>query len=359
MLIKKIKPNKVVWRRPDRLTIELDEDNIVESELYKGALEDIHKTLGFKIPTSKDVYKLNHDIWNELRDYTISELENNTNKKFDLNNIYYLMDDSYNVVDVTTFDNLEDEVKFDECLKKYTADITTFERTRKFYSDCKDGTVKLVCYDSNDDITTKDYVPVVILEFNTEKAVYKVYTGILVYTNFTFIPNVGTYGEYNNIKSVILHLDISKVLQFAKESALDLYNQYLEFVKDNEEISVRELMRLLDKFGYKLQLNTSDNIDDISNITDETAVKEIQDFFNTFSIVTGETALDVIKLPELQKIFKYNNLTFVQLLHILSKEYLTFEGSKIRMDDIINIVFKLFSKSTDTNNVDSIKRVIK
>ena len=46
------------------------------------------------------------------------------------------------------------------------------------------------------------------------------------------------------------------------------------------------------------------------------------------------------------------------LLHIISKEYLTFEGSKIKMDDIINIIFKLHSKAIDKEQAEKLKKII-
>lgn len=346
---------------PQNIMINVDSDYRLV-ELYKGAIDYIHKELGVKLSTSKDLYKINKQMWNSLIEFLVekSSEEKSSFDCFSFNSpyLYYLVDNNYNVVDVVKFTDGEQLDIFKNKLEQYIADVTTVDRTRKFYADSKDGTVKLVCYDSKDDIVEQDYTPVVIVEYNSNKSIYKVYTGILVYRTFTFIPSVGLYGDYDRVHQLIVNFDIMEALNHAKECGPELYELYQNFEKDNEQISVRELMRLLDKFGYRLQLQNDDSIGTIENISDEESVVDIVDFFNTFVGTTGETALDVIRLPELQKIFKYNKLTFMTLLHIISKEYLTFEGSKIKMDDIINIIFKLHSKAIDREQAERLKKII-
>ena len=81
----------------------------------------------------------------------------------------------------------------------------------------------------------------------------------------------------------------------------------------------------------------------------------MQNFFNTFTFSTGESAHDILALPELKKIFRYNKLTILDVLTILSKEYLTWDGSKINADILGGIVFNLYDKQNDKKQVELIK----
>ena len=56
--------------------------------------------------------------------------------------------------------------------------------------------------------------------------------------------------------------------------------------------------------------------------------------------------------------FRYNELTLLDLLSILSKEYLNYEGSKITADILNSIVFNLLDKQNDKKQIESIKNEV-
>ena len=122
------------------------------------------------------------------------------------------------------------------------------------------------------------------------------------------------------------------------------------------EISVRELTSLFKKVGYKIELDSEDAIQPIANITDDESNQLIQNFYNTFRFTTGETALEILQLSEFRKTFRYNKITLLDALSIMSKEYLTYTGSKITAELLGDIVYKLYdAKSVDKIQVETIK----
>lgn len=364
IMVKNIKPKDISWTNPKYLDIITeDEDKFRSYTIYKGAENYIYKKLDIKSNTSKEVFKKCENIWINLKDFLIDKAKNNpkANLAFDFKgeNVVYLVDCHHNLVDIFDATNEEAYNAFLEDLDKFIVDITTMEKTRKFYADGKNGIVKLICYDSKKDITKEAYTPIVILEFNNQKAQYKVYTGILLYDIFTFIPAISSYLEDDCISDFIQHLDISEILNQSTQDGEDLYKDYLSWKDNPVEISVRELISLLKKVGYKLEIKDNDQLDTIQAIQDEVSNNKIQEFFNTFTFTTGETAFDILALSELKKIFRYNKLTLLDILTILSKEYLNYDGSKITMDILATIIYNLYDKHNDKRQAESIKDEIK
>ena len=65
-------------------------------------------------------------------------------------------------------------------------------------------------------------------------------------------------------------------------------------------------------------------------------------------------------MSDLKKTFRYNKLTLLDMLTLLSKEYLNYSSAKITADILSNIVFKLsHSVSVDKYQSDDVKREIK
>lgn len=364
MLTKAMRPKDVIWDSPKYLHIKFeDNDEKYDTcEIFKGADIFLHKQLDLKPSTSKEVYKKAETIWKELKDLQLQKAKDNPDSRavFYLNKpeVLYLMDDYKNVVDV--FDARDEEVikEFEGQLEKFTLDITTNEKTDKFFTDGKGGLIKLVFYKHGTDLTKEEYTPVVILEYNNNKSQYRVYTGILIYDPFVFIPNISTYSDTDRLNNFIKSFDIDEILKYSTENAEELFKSYTQFKENSVEISARELISLLKKVGYKLQLKTDDQLDTIEAIQDSESNQKIQEFFNTFTFTTGETAYDILSLSELKKIFRYNKLTLLEVLAILSKEYLTYDGTKITADILSSIVFNLYDKQNDKKQAESIKNEI-
>lgn len=365
MIVKSIKPKSITWDRPKYLSIKLDktQEKYDDYELLKGADNFLHKQMDIKPSTSKEVYKKAESIWKQLKDIQLDKAANNPDTRcmfsLEKETVVYLVDDYKNLIDVFDAKTEEAEQEFMEKLERFTIDITTTAKTNKFFTDGKGGLIKLICYDAKADLPKQDYTPVVLLEFNNDKSSYKVYTGILIYNTFTFIPSISSYIEADKLSDFIKVVDIDEALKYSTENALNLYNSYKTFNENPVEISARELISLLKKVGYKLELKTDDQLDVIENISDEISNEKIQNFFNTFTLTTGETAYDILALSELKKIFRYNKLTLLEVLGILSKEYLTYEGAKITADILGSLVFNLYDKQNDKRQAESIKKEMK
>ena len=365
MLVKIIKPKEIIWDNPKNLDIKLEKDapKYTPYTLYKGADNFLHKQLDLKPSTSKEVFKKAETVWKQLKDIQLDKAADNPDRRYqfslDKDTVVYLVDDYNNLIDV--FDAKDEETlkEFKEKLEKFTISVSTNNTTSKFFTDGKSELLKLICYDNKADITKQDYTHVVLMEYNNAKSDYKIFTGILIYKTFTFIPSISSYIEAKTLSDFIKVVDIDEALKFSTENAEDLYNSYKSFEENPVEVSARELITLLKKVGYKLELKTDDQLDAIENISDEVSNTKIQNFFNTFTFTTGETAYDILALSELKKIFRYNKLTLLEVLGILSKEYLTYDGSKITADLLGSIVFNLYDKQNDKRQAESIKKEIK
>jgi len=350
------KPEKVVWNSPKFITLEREDDDKNLYTIYKGAETYLYKKLGIKPGTSKEVYKLSENIWHNLMNLQMDKAKDNEPNSFSMtdDSTIYIVDDNNNLIDVFNVYSEEYLQEFKNKLNKYVIDVTTDEKTRKFFTDGKDGTLKLVCYNKNLNIVEEPYTPVVILELNTVKSVYNVYTGILIYSTFTFIPNFNPVLSEDKFSSLVDKLDIMECLKYAEDGSSELYETYTKLLENDIEISARELLSLLKHLGYKLALKDDNQLGEITNLVDEEANLTIQNFFNTFVMITDETAMDILSMSDLQRIFRYNKLTFMEVLKILSKEYLTYEGSKITADILGNIITDVYSKKTDRSQANKI-----
>lgn len=364
IVVKRITPKKVIWENPKYIYLLNDDNEDTNKNAYKickGAENYLCKKVRLKPNTSKEVYKLSKEIWNELINLQLDKCKTEDKELFDLENenTIYLATDTYNLVDTFTIMNTEELHSFEDKLNKYMLDVTTSERTKKFFTDGKDGTIKLVCYSKDANLAEEEYTPVVLLELNTEKSIYKVYTGILIYKTFTFIPSLDPFIDEDRFSKLIYKLDIEDVLEISTQRSSELYNIYKQLLQNDLEISAREMIHLLKNVGYKIQLKDDSSIGEIENLNDEEANIEIQDFFNSFKLVTNESAQQIISLSEIQKVFRYNKITFMEMLKILSKEYLEFEGSKITASILSDLIINVYSKTTDKNQSELIKHEIK
>lgn len=362
LLTKCVKPKKVIWEAPNKISLDLDNDEGMKTyDLLKGAEEFLHEQIGVKPSTSKELYKKEHDLWKEFRDARLNECENqpNENDRFSLTKptVYYLINEGGEVVDIVDLKREEYVEEFLDKHQKFNVDLSSREVAEKFYTDCKNGLVKIICYKSGSDVTSKEFTPVVILEFNANKSNYMVYRGAFMYKKFTFIPAISSDIWDDNLSELINHFDMATYLDYAEERLDELVDAYKAFVKTPVEISVRELTSIFKRVGYKLDIDAKDTLHPIENMTDEVNNGRIQEFFNTFTSTTGETALEILKLSEFRKTFRYNKLTLLDTLEIMSKEYLTYDGSKVEAKIIGDIVYKLCdSRNVDKFQVESLKR---
>lgn len=364
MLAKAIQPKQIIWDNPKKLDIKLNkEDPKYDTyEILKGAETFLHKQIDIKPSTSKEIFKKAEEVWKELKDIQLQKCQDNPDERnvFSLTKktVLYLVDDYKNLIDIIDV-KYEDAInEFKQALEKFTIDISTTEKTKKFYTEGKGGLIKLVCYDSKAVLPEQDYTPIVLIEFNNIKSTYIVYTGILIYRTFTFIPSISYFQKCDSLSDFIQSFNLDDAMIHTNEKAEELYNAYKTFEANPVEVSARELISILKKVGYKLELKTDDELDTIQDMTDEESNTKIQRFFNTFKFTTGETAYDILSLSELKKIFRYNKLTLLEVLEILSKEYLSYEGVKITGEVLSSLVYNLFDKQNDKRQAESIKKEI-
>ncbi len=342
-----IRPNEIIIAEKD------DEKGRIYT-IEKGANKYLYKQLGVTASLSKELFKINKDFWKNVIDYQLEDKDGKRAPfKFEDDNVRYLVDNNYSLIDMTIMsDDYFDDFK--SKLDMFMMEVNSLEHTRKFYVEGNGGLVKLVLYRADANIAEDTYTPVVILEVNNKKAEYSIYTGILIYKSFTFIPSMNPVATYQSYIDFVWGLNILGTLELSENSAEELYNSYLDFKSGHIEISARELIRILNKVGYKLELKEDMSLDDIDKLQDEESNMTIKNFFNSFKMSTGETAEDILNLSEVKKIFRYNNLTIVDLLEILSKEYLKDDGAKITAQILSDLVFGLYTKKIDNIDAKSI-----
>lgn len=357
-----VKPKSVEWKQPDRMILELEDSEQPEIyELLKGAMDYLHHQMDVKCSTSKELYKKQPQIWERFKDLQLAKCQDNPDERLafslEKDSVVYLVNDTHQIVDIIDLGDKEKMEEFLNLHKKFILDLTTIERSKKFFTDGSGGVTKFVCYAKDVDVTAEDYVPVVIMELNSIKSSFIVHRGIFMYSTFTIFPELSCDYDERKLSDFIRVFDLDSMLIRANEGAERLYTSYQSLESSPVEISVRELTSILKKVGYKLELDTSDAISPIQNISDEENKQKICDFYNTFQFKTGESALQILQLSELKKAFRYNKLTLLEMLKILSKEYLTYEGSKISVDTLCDIIFKLHDfKGTDKVQTVSIEK---
>lgn len=349
VITKCVSPKSVSWTAPDRMLLDVGEDKPISCELLKGAQNYIHKQIDVKFNTSKELYKKSQSIWSQLKDLQLDRAKQDMSQEFTLekDTVLYLLNEVKDVVDMEDLKTSESVQEFKDKHQQFVLELTTINKTKKFFTDGKGGLVKFVCYKKDYDVTAMDYTPVVILELNSTKSSYKVYTGILVYSTFTFVPKSAPLVDSDSLFNFIKIFDMDSYLNFSDEDSERLYSLYKSFKPI--EISARELTNLVKKAGYKLEVDPITGLLlPIESMNDSQSGMKVAHFYNTFS---QETAVDILSLNDFKKTFKYNVLTLNDLLQMYSKEYLQYEGSKINVDMLSDLVFKLI----DYTNSDKIQ----
>lgn len=374
LITKCVTPKTVSWEAPTKMILDLgDEDGAQTYILQKGALEYLHSKIEVKVSTSKELYKKSIEMWKQFRDIQLSKAKD---KMVEANVFYlekptvlYLITDSKEIVDIFDFPTKEDYEDFKLKHQRFNLDITTMTKTRKILAEGKGGLVKFICYEKDIDITTEDYTPVVIVECNNKKAKYQSYNGILMCdivgedetsAVYTIIPSLSANLDEKFLSTFIEYFDMEKSIDFAKEKAEDLYNAYLDFKKNPIEISAREMTSLCRSLGYKLELDDGNTLHPFENMSDDKNNIRIQRFYNTFIDVTGESTYEILQMSDLKRTFRFNNMTLLEMLTILSKEYLAYSGSKITAEVLSDIVYKLYyNKNVDKVQSEDVKNDIK
>lgn len=354
-----VKADEIIFKDPKYIIMRFSdsEDRIVSLE--KGASNYLYNKFKLKESTSKEVYKKSIELWERL--LCVCENESTDSKdNFYLNkdtNIF-MVTDSNELIDV--FDAGSEELydNFESRYEEFKLDISEMTKTRKMYREGSNGLIKLLFYRADYPITEAEYTPVIILEANPIKSTYKIYTGIYLFSKSIIIPNLSVTPVLKFYHDLVNSFDIDSVLEYAESVAENLYDEYKDFVKNQVEISARELLSILKKVGYKLQLNNDNDLGDISNLEEIESNEQIRNFFNTFKFITGETAVDILNLSELRKIFRYNKLTFMDVLEILSKEYLNQDNSAVTIETLIDLICILHDKDEDKKQAENLKKEI-
>lgn len=354
IIVKHITPKKVDLLTPKVIRLYETEEKYIDLSICKGPEKIISGFLDIKPATSKELYKLDCELWKKL---ISQQLEKSKDFKFDDPDNIYLYTETNELVDILVHQTEEDKKEIIELLDRYVINTTTSETNRKFCTDSKDGTTKLICYSVDADIANQDYTPVVLLELNMQKSIFKCYYGIFLYKQFIFIPAMTSLMDTDMFSLFLKYFKFEESLKYANDNGKDLYDSYKQLEEYDAEISVRELLAIFNKVGYKLELQDDNKLGEIKNLTDENSNLALQQFFNTFNLVTKETAKDIVSLNEVQKIFRYNKLTFLDVLNILSKEYLSYEGSKITIEELNRIIYNLYTKQVDKNQTEIIKNI--
>lgn len=355
-----VRPTKILWEAPTKMHLDLgDENGIQEYDLLKGAAEYMHTQVGVKLSTSKELYKNTKDIWKEFIDNRLESCKDEPNEKerftLDKETLYFLVTDTGVIVDIKDFKTSENVEDFRLKHQKFVIDMTSRELVDRMWVECKGGLMKMICYKVKTDLTKEDYTPSILLELNPEKSTYQAHRCIFSYLNpYMILPTVSCDIYEKSMIEFITRFDMKNFLEFTIERADELVDAYNTFKTQPVEISVREMLNLFKRLGYKLELDDIDKLKPIDDLRDDDSNQQIQDFFNTFT--TGETAYDIMHLSEIKKAFRYNKVTLLDVLSILSKEYLNGNAVKVVSNVLGDVVFKLFdSKNVDKIQVDSIK----
>ena len=352
-----VTPKNVIWNSPDSMSLIL-EDNTLTPILLKGASNFLYSAIKLKESTSKEVYKKSIEIWRNLID-TCFRMRNEQVDGFSLNGskMCYLVSRNNSLLDITDFKYEDSFLDFKEKLDNFKIDITKSDRFKKWYQESDNGIIKLFFYSNDADMINDGCVPVLLLEFNIKKSKYIVYTGILIIEDNSrfFLPAPTQMIDYDSYIDMVNGFDIESAMEIVKEKSEELYNDYKDFISAGSEISVREFMNVLKKTGCKLVLKDTTEIGEVENIDDEESNIVVQSFFNTFKFETGESAVDVINLSEIKKIFRYNKLTILDVLKIFSREYMNSSKTKVTIDILSKIVYSLYTKKSDKNESERIK----
>lgn len=352
------KPTKCViaketeWTSPDRISLDLgDGEGFKIYELLKGAEEYLHQEIGLKTRTSSEVYKKSVQIWKKLKDMLMEKCKNKKTdiERFELNKptVAYIVNDDGYVIDIEDLkaENVLEEFKVSH--DKFNDYLNTRDVSEGIFKEGKGGLCKYIRYTEDADIVNAPYVPVVILELNFTASIFKAYSGILIYKTLTFIPALSPDIANTKFIDFVGTLDMEKLLSDSNSRGEELYKSYLRFKENPVEISAREMKALFNKVGYKVDFDGDETkIRPIENLNDEESNLRIQEFYNSFQQLTGESAFEIVQLTDLKKIFRYNKLSILDVLEIMSKEYLTYGSTKVTADILSDILYKLYENNT-------------
>lgn len=367
-------PKSVEWVSPTSMQLDINDGNGMKTYvLAKGALEYLHSQVDIKVATSKDLFKKSETMWKQLKDDQLVLARNRVMKAdvFDLEastTLYLIDSQAFVIVDIVTF---ADETSCEEFKKKhqnFKLELTSNRNSITTYSESEGGLVKFINYNTTVDIEEDKYIPIVILEGNNNKAQYKAFNGIMMISGtvggddfaVVIMPALSANLDEKRLSTLIEYFDMDSSLKFAVEKAPDMYKAYQEFCKNPIEISAREMTSLCKSLGYKLQLDDGDTLHPIEALNDETNNLVIQAFYNTFKDVTGESTYEILKMSDLKRTFRYNKVTLLDMLTILSKEYYVYYKSKVTAEVLSDIVYKLYyTHSLDRLQSEDVKNDMK
>ena len=353
-----IRPKEADLVSPKRIHLKLENDDKMGSyELLKGArLALFNKDIfNMKMSVADGVYKKSEQLWNELRDKLLEDCKDRPTEyeRFDLTKptVIYFATDRGDIVDIYDAKNLDRVEEIEEANHRFIIELTTRQNTNTMFQSGKGGWEKFILYDTNKSIESDTYTPVVILELNHQKSEYFVYNGILIFTKsseFIFIPALSANISTKSYCDFLLHFDLKDFLQVATESASSLYEAYQKFLESSPEISAREMTVLLKKIGCKPEI-TEDSLDKVAplaNIADDVYNAKLQDYYNSFRFVTGESANDLLKMGDFRKSFRYNKIRLIDMVIMLSQEYINNNNSQVSIKILGDIICKLYNSLT-------------
>ena len=338
-------PESIKWIAPDKMIIEDDGEEKVY-KLLKGAEDELHSKIDYKVSASRELFKKAVELWNEL----IATKLDSVSLNFELDKdtvIYFMRDGSSNeIIDLM---DAHTEDLYNEIIErhnKFIIDLTTSKVANKIFTIDDSDVWKFIFYDKSiTDVSTQTYLPIVLLELNFKKSKYVAYCGIYIPATQTLFLRLGDIIARDRYGDMVYSFDLAKTLEISQECASDLYDNYKSVRNKPEKVSVRELVAILKTVGYKLEIDDVGDLMPIKKIYDEDNNQKILDYFNTFKFTTGESAWDIYKLTSFKQTFKYNKLTMLEVLEILSKEYLLKGGEKITGELLMNLSYRLFDKA--------------
>lgn len=364
-LTKCVRPNEAELVSPKRINLKFDGDEEMTSyNLLKGAQNGLFNkdVFNMKFSVANGLYIKSEQLWLELRDKLLADCVDRPTdyEKFELTKptVVYFATERGDIVDIYDAKTPERVEELEDANHRFIIEITTRQNTNTMFQSGKGGWQKFILFDANRSIENDTYTPVVILELNHKKAQYYVYNGILILNEthrFVFIPSLSANIKTDSYCDFLLHFDLNDFLQVATESAESLYQAYQKFLKDSPEISVREMTILLSKIGCKptVTKESLDKLAPLENMGDDTYNERLQDYYNSFRFVTGESAADLLKLGDFRRSFRYNKIRLIDMVIMLSNEYITNNNSQVSIDILGQIVCKLYNSiSTDKEQVE-------
>ena len=361
-----IRPKKVEWATPTTMYLEIDDGEEVKPyELNKCAEKFLYKRVDLGAPMSKELFKKSEDLWKQLRDMQLAKCKDRAkiNDQFDLtsSNIVYMATKGGDIVDIVELSNDEEFEQLDEANQKFNLEISTRENTSTIFGTGGGGLIKFILYNKDYNVESRDYTPVLLIELNHLKGTYLIYNGIMIYESGrfqTFIPSTTPFVSSDKYHLFVQGFNIDDFLQYTEENAQDLYDVYKQCKENPIEISLREMMAILSKIGCKPALDKYDfdKVSPFSKIFNEETNTALQEYFNSYKFKTRESVPDLIGLSEFRKTFRYNELTMLDLLKMLSYEYMNYDDTRVTAEILSKIVLKVYDRgNADKQQIQIVK----